>query len=114
MTEITSDDLADRLAAIRRKIDVLRGQEALLMELMGSAPGTERVPRSGVKQMVIDLLEEVGPKGLNATMAVALAREGHDVRLDRGSVSSLLSRMKSDGFVTYVDGLYRLREHTQP
>ena len=108
-------DLGERLDRIRREIDVLRGQEALLMDLMGRSepPVKERAPRANVKQAVIDLLRDAKANGLNAAMAVATAKERHGIDLDRGSVSSLLSRMKHEGLVTYINNLYRLTEYSE-
>lgn len=114
--------LGERLAKVRADMAVLAGQEALLLELMGVTPEAppsdsvpaprSRAPRANVKQEVIGLLQAVKGNGLNAAMAVAMAHDERGVRLERGTVSSLLSRMKNEGLVTYIDGLYRLREHS--
>ncbi|MEI9890372.1 MAG: hypothetical protein WDN45_06915 [Caulobacteraceae bacterium] len=65
--------------------------------------------RSGVKGFVLDLLKERGGLGLNAAIAVEIAgRRG--VLMDRGSVSSLLSRLKQEDIVAYDDNVYRLKE----
>lgn len=119
-------EIKERLERTRKEISdlegrlaVLRGQETLLLELTGGAipvstarPGS-RAPRSNVKQEVIDLLRIVKASGLNATMAVEMAKTEHNVEIGRGTVSSLLSRMKNDGIVTYIGGLYRLKEHSE-
>lgn len=67
----------------------------------------KRAPRSSVKTTVLALLEQVGENGLNAGMVVEMARN-HQIELDRGSVSSLLSRLKHDGAVTHEGDRYRL------
>ena len=108
--------LESELKAVREKIMVLQGQEAMLERLLNGNKGEteqrsvrKRAPRSNVKQAVLGLLAQVGADGLNAALAVEMGGEqGQD--LDRGSVSSLLSRLKNDGVVTYVDGRYRLAE----
>jgi DNA-binding IclR family transcriptional regulator len=56
---------------------------------------------------VIELLEQVGRAGLNAGLAVEMA-EAEGRELDRGSTSSLLSRLKADGTVEYDGDRYRL------
>jgi hypothetical protein len=65
--------------------------------------------RTGVKGFVLDLLKERGSEGLNASIAVEIAAL-RGVLMDRGSVSSLLSRLKQDDAVVYEDNLYRLKE----
>ena len=70
----------------------------------------KRAPRSNVKTAVLDLLRQVGANGLNAQIAHDLAKE-NGVDLHIKSVSSLLSRLKSEGTVTYRDSLYRLVEY---
>lgn len=103
--------LEDKLDFVRREIDKLRSQEALLLEMMKEASGEpilkRRAPRSNVKQTVISLLEQVGDNGLNAASAVELAASS-GIELERGSVSSLLSRLKNEGIVGYDGIAYRL------
>lgn len=72
-------------------------------------PVKQRTPRANVKQRVLDLLQEVRHSGLNAAMAVQMAKERGET-LDRGSVSSLLSRLKNEGTVTYDGVVYKLAE----
>lgn len=105
--------LEQKLAEIRRQIDMLKAQEQLLIEIMqgDEPPEKKRAARSNVKQTVLDLLQQVKANGLNANVAVTMAQDERGIRLERGSVSSLLSRMKNEGLVTYRDGLYRLKEH---
>ena len=48
--------------------------------------------------------------GLNAAIAVDMVK-GDGIELERGSVISLFSRLKTDGTVTYdEDGMYRLTD----
>ncbi len=99
-------DMRERLNTIRGEIAVLRGQEALLLEMMNEAPkepAAKRAAKGSVKIRVLELLEKQGRSGLNAAKAVELSEAAGDV-LDRGSVSSLLSRLKQDDVVVY-DGV---------
>lgn len=103
--------LEERLERVRQEIRVLQANEAMLEDMLREIRGEPtikaRAPRSNVKQAVIDLLTKVGAAGLNASQAVALAsKEG--TALDRGSVSSLLSRMKNEGIVEYDGAVYKL------
>lgn len=106
--------LEDRLSRIRSEMEKLRIQEELVLDMMreerGEPAPKKRAKRANVKRTVLDLLTAVGEKGLNAAIAVEMAaNEGID--LDRGSVSSLLSRLKNEGTVTYDKEVYRLKEH---
>ena len=71
------------------------------------ASSKKRAARSDVKTFVLGLLEEVGRGGLVAATAVELAAK-RNVHLERGTVSSLLSRLKGDGAVRYDGTVYRL------
>lgn len=106
--------LEDRLTQVRREMEKLRAQEALLTDMIREASGEPKIklraPRSNVKQTVLDLLEQVGDRGLNAATAVELAGKA-DKSLERGTVSSLLSRLKNEGTVVYDGTVYRLKKH---
>jgi hypothetical protein len=111
--------IEERLDKIRRDIELLRAQEELLVDMIREAEGRPpellsraRAARSTVKKTVLDLLSKVKENGINATMAVAMAEDEYGVRLERGTVSSLLSRLKHEGVVTYVNEMYRLKEHS--
>lgn len=104
--------LSERLDLILREIEKLRAQESLIRDMIREASGEPKVkpraPRSNVKQTILDLLEKAGEEGLNAAMAVeTAARSG--VSLERGTVSSLLSRLKNENVVVYDGSVYRLK-----
>lgn len=74
----------------------------------GNAPRSPR--RSNVKGITLQLLEESGSEGLSASEVVERAQNrGHT--LDRGSVSSLLSRLKKEGTLIYDGSKYYLAEN---
>jgi hypothetical protein len=107
-------DMKERLDNIRREIEKLQAQESLLLDMMGEEPvkvATKRAPKGSVKVRVLELLESQGRSGLNAARAVELTEAAGDA-LDRGSVSSLLSRLKQDGVVVYDGNNYRLKKYT--
>lgn len=91
------------IAALEGKLAGLR----LARKTVVGKIGHRRLPRSGVKQTVIDLLQEVGAEGLNASTAINMA-SARNIELGRGTVSSLLSRMKNEGVVDYDGTVYRL------
>lgn len=107
----TRDALKLELEAIRNKI---AGVDLALSVMADDddADPTESRPRArrgNVKTTLLNLLSEVGRSGLNAHTTVEMAtRKG--IELDRGTVSSLLSRLKADGVVDYDGERYRLRE----
>jgi hypothetical protein len=66
-----------------------------------------------VKDHVLRLVQAAGPKGLSANDVVAKAAvEG--ITLDRGSVSSLLSRLKREGTLSYNGSEYILVPTKEP
>lgn len=92
------DKLNVEIAALEVALKVTSGEPAVTKA---------RAPRSNVKTLVLDLLSAVGSQGLNAATAVERA-EAKGERLERGSVSSLLSRLKAEGVVFYDGSVYRL------
>ncbi|MBD8906550.1 hypothetical protein [Methylorubrum zatmanii] len=105
--------LRDRLKAqIAELQQQLSGVEMAIRVVTGepTPQARPRAPRSNVKTYILTLLEEAGARGLNAASAVETAQSRGD-QLERGSVSSLLSRLKSDGVVTYDGQLYRLSKY---
>lgn len=101
------EKLMAEMEALKYKIE---GLNLAISLLDGGEPGLRAVSRrSGVKGYILDLLKEVGADGLNAQKAVEMATQrGHKV--DRASVSSLLSRFKQEGTITYDGSVYRLKE----
>ena len=104
--------LQEMIAEKRSQIESLEIQiaahEAAIRRISGEPEHTaKRARRSNVKTTVLDLLTEAGDQGLNAIKAVEMALKKGE-RLERGTVSSLLSRLKSDGIVSYDGSVYRL------
>ena len=108
--------LEERLEQVRREIEKLKANEAMLLDMIREASGEpkvkQRAPRSNVKQTVLALLDQVGAAGLNAASAVELAEQA-GTSIERGTVSSLLSRLKNEGVVVYDGTVYRLKEHAE-
>lgn len=106
------------LDAKRAQLNKLQIEIAALEDVLRMASGTPiaaaakpRSRRSNLKGWVIDLLKERGDMGLNANVAVEIA-QGRGEEIERGSVSSLLSRLKSEGIVEHDGNNYRLRKST--
>ena len=96
--------LENQITGIERAIALVSGDSAEPPAVQ--AAGTRK---TGAKRIVLDLLHDVGTTGLNATAAVELAGRRGSV-LDKATASSLLSRLKRDGVVTYDGDRYRLPE----
>ncbi|MGC9418513.1 MAG: hypothetical protein ACP5EN_06015 [Rhodovulum sp.] len=107
----TMRDMQSRLDSIEREIEKLTAQKEIILEMMGAQPDEpqKRAKKGSVKAAVLRLLEEAGERGLNANQAVTRGKE-RGIDLDRGSVSSLLSRLKSDEIVAHDGERYRLKK----
>ena len=109
--------LRGELEAARARLDEL---ETLIRLLSGdgpapSEPAAPRKPRRGdIKETVLSLYEEAGEAGLSSAECVANAKAKHGLDFQAGSVSSLLSRLKSDGVLMYDGERYRLKRFAGP
>ena len=72
-----------------------------------------RERRGNLKETVLNLAQEVADNGMSADECVGLA-ERKGIKLVRGSVSSLLSRLKADGVLFFDGQRYRLKEYAGP
>lgn len=100
---VEMDALRNKVAGLEMAIALMDGDDAL-------APTSARRPQRGSgKTVLLDLLKEAGTTGLNAALACEIG-ERRGTTLDRGTVSSLLSRFKKEGIVTYDGDKYRLLE----
>lgn len=106
-----------KLAELDAQLAEINVKRSIILEMIedeSPTPKKERAPRANVKSLVLGMLSDVGPKGLNAAIVVDAAKDGGRL-VERGSVSSLLSRLKHDGTVTYdEDGRYRLTSAPRP
>jgi hypothetical protein len=99
------------LEALKNKIGGLDIAISVLEGHSNASPTQVAVPtgrKPKTKKVVLDMLGEVGVDGLVATEAVERAAS-RGVTLERGTVSSLLSRFKRDGLVDYDGDRYRLK-----
>jgi hypothetical protein len=95
------EDAQVRVEAGERLLAMLTGDE----EIGDSSPAF-KMRRGMVKDHVIRLVTENAERGLVAAELVDLAH-AQGIELERGSVSSLLSKLKSEGVLDYEDGKYR-------
>lgn len=106
----------ERLKEKRKEIERLQHEVALLEDILAEAEGRPRSSETGtrqtrtpIKKHVLNYLEQMGAHGLNANLVLQMAATD-GIELERGSVSSLLSRLKSEGTVIYVNDKYMLAE----
>jgi hypothetical protein len=81
-----------------------------LMGGVGQVPEFEPVAAKtrgrNVKETVLSIVGASGHAGISAVGVLDKAKELYSVHLDRGSVSSMLSRMKKEGVLDMRDGNY--------
>ena len=107
--------LHDELERIRLDIAKLKAEESLLVRMLGKM-GDETVKRKsprnralGVKTAVLNLAFEVGEIGVTSQhMSDAIEKAIPDVAKD--TVRSVLSRLKSDGALSYAGDRYYIKE----
>jgi hypothetical protein len=106
------DRLMAEVLALQNQIAGLE----MAITLIGD-PSEEPAPKTGKRPNVKDtlhaLLKEAGTTGLNAQSAVAMAAQ-RNIKLEPGTTSSTLSRMKREGAITYDGQRYRLPEFSRP
>jgi cell division septum initiation protein DivIVA len=92
------------LSGIERAISLVSGDDAESEAI----PAPEKRERArNVKETVLNAVEGAGQHGITVNQLLERTqREGK--HLDRGTVSSMLSRFKRDGVLSMVDGKYSL------
>jgi hypothetical protein len=102
------DQLVAEMEALRNKIAGLE----IAIKLISNGPEEAPSPIAGrvrVSETILSLLHESGETGLKPTATIELAAQ-RGIRLNRGSVYSLLNRMERAGTVVHEDARYKLRE----
>ncbi|HWK14203.1 MAG TPA: hypothetical protein VNS02_07380 [Rhizobiaceae bacterium] len=106
--------IKERLAAKEEQARIIQAEIELLRSMLAEANGEPdpsspraRAPRANVKNLVLKYLQEAGATGLTAPMIVNMALSA-GFNLERPSVSSTLSRLKSDGVLVYDGDRYRV------
>lgn len=97
--------LAAEIEAMRNK---LAGIDMAIVTLRGDVPDTGAgapSPRPNVKGTMLSVIQEAGKAGVTASEVVERAN-AMGRALDRGSVSSLLSRFKREGLLTFDGARY--------
>jgi hypothetical protein len=97
--------LQNQLVGIERAITLMNG--GVDPAQPSSSNGRERA--RNVKDTVLGLLAEAGEAGLTVTKCVEMAQK-RGSHLERGTVSSLLSRLKREGILDLKEGFYSVRK----
>jgi hypothetical protein len=96
--------LHEKIATLEMTVAMLKGHEE---------EGADGTIRHNVKETLLELLREAGACGLSTSLALQkAARRG--VKLDRGSVSSRLSKFKKEGIAIFDGERYRLSCYEAP
>lgn len=99
------------ISALKAKVEAIDDVLKLLVETEGEVERSK--PKRGTtKAIILELLESSGVGGTDADKIVEVAAL-RGITLRRNTVSSQLSRLKSDGviYLDEEDKLYRLSEH---
>ncbi len=96
----------ERLAGLEAAIAVLTGTTAALSSQSTVSASADRLPRGGVKGTVLRIVEENAQSGVSAGELVDLA-SAQGIALERGSISSLLSKLKAAGTLDLIGNRYR-------
>lgn len=103
------DALSNRIQGLESALRLVNGEMADLR-----VPPRERQRRGNVKTTVLDIVTKAGDAGITVTQCVESAAKNYGAILDRGSVSSLLSRLKKDDVLFYDGERYRLKQFAGP
>ena len=111
------DQLRAEFEAAKARLDEV---ERLIRMFNGETPSApsvasaERPRRGTIQNTVLDLITESGAQGLSVVELLGAAGQKRRIALDRGTVSSLLSRFKRDGIMIYDGARYVLKQHAGP
>jgi hypothetical protein len=102
------------LARIRSEIEKLKAQEEVLMRLQAQcagepAPTSPRRRSPNIKPLVLDVMQEAGWAGRTSAEVAEIVRERVPT-VAKDTVGSVLSRLKSDGALTYDGERYYVKE----
>ena len=110
------DRLRAEVEAARARLDEVENLIRLISGELPTSPVVQseaRAKRGDLKSLVLGLYDIAGESGLSSHGCVAAAKE-RGVELQPASVSSLLSRLKSDGVLFYDGERYRLKQYAGP
>ena len=105
----------EKLERIRAEIARLKAQEEVLLELKahasGEPPATPRKRSPNIKPLVLDIMSRAGWAGATSSDVDKEVREKVPT-VAKDTVGSILSRLKSDGALTYDGERYYEKRFT--
>ena len=112
------NNMKGKLATIRAEISRLQAQEEVLVELIGQdngepPPNRSRKRSANIKPLVLDLMHRAGFTGATSAEVDKAVRERVPT-VAKDTVGSVLSRLKSDGALTYDGERYYEKQFTPP
>jgi len=115
--------IEDAIAKLENEKSRIEGQiEGLKQALRLQSPSgstveidvPKRARRGNLKETVLDLIGEAAENGLTTEECVFKAKNEKGITLIASSVSSLLSRLKSDDILFFDGTKYRLKQYAGP
>lgn len=104
----------DKMILVAEKSKIMREIDSLLKKVEGLElsiglleDSRETGKKEGVRDILLNLVNEAGDKGLNAPAAISAARD-RGIKLHKPTVSSLLSRMKKDRLLSFDGNVYHI------
>lgn len=98
-----------RLDEVERLVRMFSGVEPT------NPPAPYERPRRGIIQnTVLGIVTEAGTRGVTVNELIEAAANKRGMTLDRGTVSSLLSRFKRDNVMMYDGSRYIMKQHSGP
>ena len=120
MTRVTPTmkKLDEQIAMIDRQIQELQFKRLGLLEFKSSLSGEPETAvvkkrATNVKPMVLDIMRVAGAQGATSAEVYDLARRLNPI-IGRETISSVLSRLKADGALTYSGERYYEKQATPP
>ena len=102
------DALTNKLEGLRSALALITGETEA-----ASVSPKARQRRGNLKAVVLDIVAAQAERGVTVVECVALGKERGET-LDRGSVSSLLSKLKAIDVLFYDGERYRLKQYAGP
>lgn len=98
------DALTHRIEGLRYAVQLMSGEELQVPDQK------TRARRGNVKNTVLDVVGQAGSRGASVAEVLEYAKRDFQVDLDRGSVSSLLSRLKSANTLVFDGERYSVKQ----
>jgi hypothetical protein len=111
----TMKKLDEQIAMIDRQIQELQIKRQGLTEFRATLAGEPEAPAvkkrvTNVKPMVLDIMREAGAEGATSAEVYELARQINPA-VGRDTISSVLSRLKGDGALSYSGERYYEKQY---